>query len=280
MRTIFAVVLLSGLSWSAFAGGTAVIRSGGSTDNQVSIDFLGDKARFDMQGQADSYVVIRDSKAYAVTPGLVMDLSNMMQMFGQQAASSNPGEMGSDVARFIGLSDTGRNETVAGISGDVHILKYVDNDGQEHADEVVLSSNGAVRELTAAMQSIGTSFAVAAGNGQTQGAKDLWSSLSGKKVGVLRYTDQMQVVSISGSSPAASRFELPSEPQQLPNFGALGANANASGGGSVDLGAILGQKADRQQDRVENRTDQEVDEATDKAVDKALDKAFKKLFGG
>jgi hypothetical protein len=294
MRTLIGILMLTSLPLSAWAGGTAVLRSsaeGRTTEMQV--EYLGDRTRFNVQGQGDSYMIMRDGKAYAVTQGMVMDLSGMAKMMGSQM-QANPGSMASNVDRYMGMHATGRSETVAGIRGDVYVVEYADENGQKHADEVVLSSDKRAWEFSQAMMKMGRSMARAAGIQERAGETEMWNTFNGKRAGVLRYGTQMQVVSLSSSDPASSRFELPSAPTQMPNLGALlsGANAGASAsgsantgaagttGGTVDLDAFLGGKAQRQQDRVEQRTDQEVDKATDKAVDKALNKAFDKLFGG
>jgi len=296
MRAVIGILMLSSLSMSAWAGGTAVVRSnGGGQTSEMTIEYNGDKARFNVSGQADTYMVMRDGKAYAVTQGMVMDMSGMASMMGSQM-QANPGSMGSDVDRFMGMHSTGRSETVAGMRGEVYIVEYADEKGQKHAEEVVLSTDKKAWDLGQAMMTMGRNFARAAGVAERSGETEMWNTLNGKRAGVLRYGTQMQVVSINGSSPSSSRFELPAAPTQMPNLGALlggaGAGASASGnasantgaagntGGTVDLDAFLGGKAQRQQDRVEQRTDQEIDNATDKAVDKALNKAFDKLFGG
>jgi hypothetical protein len=120
------------------------------------------------------------------------------------------------------------------------------------------------------------------------GSYRMSQEIMGKGNGILRFGNEYRLVSISSDTPSASRFNLPAEPQQMPDLGNLlsGANAGASGSasgsantGSNPLGGLFGQKAERQQQRVEQRADQEVDQATDTAVDKALDKAFDKLFG-
>ncbi len=278
MRTLLSAVALSMMSLSAWAGGTAVLKSDADGRSQtMRVDYLGDKLRFDVDGEAQTHMVMRDGKMYAVTGQTVIDMSGMAQMFGQQAAA-NPGEMGSDVERLIGLHATGRTETVAGLRGEVHVLEYVDAKGKKRTEEVVLSNNARAWELTQAMERMARTFSASAGVDKRPGETELWKQLNGKRAGVLRYGSQMTVVSLSGKNPSSSRFELPSAPQTLPNLGAMG-GASAQGGAGFDLGAVLGKKADRQQDRVEQRADQEVDEATDTVVDKALDKAFKKLFG-
>ncbi len=286
-RALMPLLLSPVLAW---AGGTAVLDvSDGDETHQITYEYDGGNVRMSMAASAEGYTLIRGGTPYAVVTGdqtMVIDLSQTMQMLGSMAQM--PDGPTTDVEGFVSLVDTGRSETVAGIKGKVHVLTYVE-EGQQKTAEVVLSSDRRVQEFSKAMMQFGETLLKAGGREMPKGSSELEARLMAGELGMLRMGTEMRVSRIDGSTPAASRFELPAAPTQMPSldglFGAAGgasveADAEAQGGGGFSFGSLLGDKAKRQQERVEQRSDQEVDEASDKAVDKVLDKAFDKLFGG
>ncbi|MES0873901.1 hypothetical protein [Sinimarinibacterium thermocellulolyticum] len=290
-RTLIAIAVAATPAW-AWAGGKAVVEAGEGSDKQrITYEFDGALLRMDVPQQDGNYMIMRDGKIYSVTEQngqpMVIDMSGMGKMLGGIAQQSMA-SVNQDVDQFISLSDTGRTETVAGISGKVHVLTYVD-DGERKTEEIVLSNDKNLREMSDSMMLVSETMAKAFGVQIPEGSKRMSAELKGQ--GVLRFGTQYKLVSLSGSTPPPSRFTLPAQPQQMPDLGSLfsgGAAANADAGaagaantgGGNPLGGLFGQKAQRQQERVEDRANQEVDQATDEAVDKVLDKAFEKLFGG
>jgi len=245
----------------AIAGGTATIAS---QDQSMSLEYDGDLVRMNVEGQADTYMVIRDGRMYSVSGDMVFDASSLMRNFASQAPA--PGD---DVGDFHGMNATGRSETVAGIRGEVYVIDFTDSDGRRQKKEAVLSSDRRAREMQDAFMHM-TSTMAEATNHNTSGAKEMDAALDGR--GILRMGNEMRVTSISGSTPSAARFSLPSEPQKL-------GGGKGEGGLGAALSGFLGDKSERQAERASSRTEQEVDEQTDKAADGLMDKAFDKLFG-
>lgn len=292
---VFSILLA--MSGAASAGGSATLETsseGNSSQTTVEYDGKGSLRMDGAGGQQNGYLLIRDNKAYSVitengTP-MVIDLASTMKMLGALAKnnSAQGATAGNEVVRFVSLDKTGASETVAGISGNVYKLTFVDDEGQQQTEELVLSKDSRARELTSALTAMGKQMARAAGVPEPEGAAKMYAEIDGSNQGVLRYGSDFRVAAFSGA-PSASRFELPAQPQQMPNLADLmsggasaGAEADAGAGassGSNPLGNLFGQKAQRQADRVEDKTDQKVDETTDRAVDKVLDKALGKLFG-
>lgn len=270
------------LSLPAFAG-SALIESGEGGDRQrAELEYRDGKLRVQAQGEPGGTMILRDGRIYTIAEGMVIDLAGMAGMMGQSgmnAISTGP----DDLVRYLGLDNTGRSETIAGVSGKVHLLRFVDRSGQSQSEELVLSADPRARELGEALQLMSNGFREIFGRSEAPGEAQLQASLQGQ--GVLRYGKEFRVVSFGSTQPSPSRFELPSAPQQLPSLGAFGNTeaaeaeaAPASGGGGL-LGRVLGGKAQRQQERIEGRAEQETDAATDRAVDSVLDKAFGKIFG-
>lgn len=265
---------------TAWAAGRATIEAGDGQDRtRATLEYRDDKLRMLTQAggseSPQSTMILRDGKVYVVVNDTVLDAGQAMGMLGSsfRAPSVGPNE----VRRFIALESTGRSETVAGISGKVHLLRYEDGEGRVQADEMVLSSDARAQDLSRAMQLMGETLRRSMNLPVQADEAKLQSALQGR--GVLRYRQDFRIVSIDASAPPASSFELPSAPVQLPSLGAIGGQSGGSAQGGIDLGQIFGGKAQRQQERVESRTDAEIDQATDQTVDKVLDKAFDKLFG-
>lgn len=269
------IILMLGFLGSAHAGGSATISS--SEGDLVRMEYLGDKLSMSVS-EGDERMILRDGKMFMISGDTVIDTSSMLGMLGQQIPNVGP----EDVDQFKSLESTGRNETVAGVKGEVHVLKYVDADGQAHSKELVLSNDPRAVALSKALSNMASTMSKLTQVPTTDGNARFEAALKGR--GLLRADQDFKVVRFD-NAPAASRFELPSAPQSIPDLqGLMGGGATAepqsaegAGGGLLD--GLFGQKAERQQERIEQRTDAEVDEATDSMVDKALDKAFGKLFG-
>ena len=269
-------ILLLACAFTAQAG-SAVVESGSGADRQrAALEYLGDRLRADVQGQSGGALIVRDGRAYALAEGMVIDLSSMGGMLGQmQQGAINSGP--EDLARYVGLERTTRKETVAGVAGTVHLLRYEDGGGQPHSEELVLSPDARARELADALQQMALAFRNMSGKAEAPGEAALRQQLGNQ--GVLRYGSEFRVVSFGGH-PDAARFNLPSAPQQMPALGSSTGETPAPEGSEGGwLGRVLGGKAQRQQDRIEGRTESEADAATDRTVDRVLDKAFSKIFG-
>jgi hypothetical protein len=170
------------------------------------------------------------------------------------------------------------------VRGEVHLLTYTDEQGQRHSDEMVLTNNATLGEMNLAMAAFSLSMVEAMGQKQAEGAKAISAELQRRNFGLLRYGNDYRVISLSKSTPPASRFVLPAAPTALPSLPAGMAEMMGGGTGSTPskggfFGRVFGQQAERQQERVEQRAESEVDAATDRAVDSVLDRALGKLFG-
>lgn len=211
-----ASLLLTLMSAAALAAGSAVVEGNDGTQRQrVSLEYSGDKLRMDMPQQANATLIVRDGTAYGIVAGMVLDLRTMLGMLAQRGLYP-PTAGPDDLGRYRGLDDTGRRETVAGIEGAVYRLRYEDPQGQAHSEELVLSGDRRVSELTAAVDAIARRFRAMAGQAAIPDEAALRAAVQGQ--GVLRYGDAFRVISL-GAAPAASRFEIPSPLWQLPAIG-------------------------------------------------------------
>lgn len=269
--------------------GKATISSG---DGQpIEFEYAGDSLRMNT-GEAGSYMLVLDGTMYVVSneggQPMVFNASSMMRGMMSSAAQFAPEQFNSE---FVSLEDTGRDETVAGIKGDVYTLTYREND-ETLSEEVVLTKDPRAREFRDAMFAMASMAEDIAGEEAAERGRDLQKEMARLNAGILRFGREMKVTAISDEKIAAARFELPAEPMDMQGLGSMlgGAMsqqpAEAGEGAEQDQGGLFssmmgafGQKAERQKDRAGETVDNAVDEETDKAVDNAVSKALGKLFG-
>ena len=289
--------LVIGFSASTvFAGGSAVIETGSKGDyREMTLEYDNNqRLRLDFAGDGTSYMVMRDDHMYVVMDQagdkpLVMDIGSTMKMLGSSVqesmnrAQASPGNM----ETFVSLKDTGDNETIAGIEGDVYELKFKDQDGKLQTESLVLSDDDRALELASALRDMGTQMAKAFG-GDVELVNDaFYSAVSKESGGFLRMGENFRIGSFDTETPPRNRFELPAEPTVIPDLGDMFGGAVNQSDSEADgeekkgfsLGGLFKRQADRQQDRTEDKVDDAIDDATDDAVDSAVDSVLGKIFG-
>ncbi|MEM1152637.1 MAG: hypothetical protein AAGI44_00755 [Pseudomonadota bacterium] len=307
LKTLFFTALVSINATMASAAGKATFQSGGEGSTlQTTLEY-NDKAhlRMGVPGRPDSYMLFRDDKAYLVSQpaqgeSIVMDLGSMMDMMGDSVNASMDSVQATPPAMktFVSLTNTRRSETIAGISGDVYLLEYKDQYGDVQTEELVLSDDERVYEMTSVLFDMGKQMSDAL-SAETETAGEAFHEvMKSNQAGILRMGASFQLLQIEDKAPNADRFALPVQPTAIPDFGSIfadalgdksveGAEAGSTEGSAAEdqgswssaLGNLFGRQADRQQDRVEEHVDKAVDETTDRAVDEALEKALDKIFG-
>ncbi len=210
-----AALSLSLLSLQALAGSAVVERPGGDASERMLFEYQGGNLRVQASQDIDGYLLYREGKAYVVAGGMVMDAESITGMFGGKAQSlPGLGDASSKLAKVRSLTDTGRKQTLAGIEGRVHVLRYEDDKGKEHSEEIVLSRDARAREFFEALDGFLSGMLKESAGGDVE----LRRRIRGQ--GVLRFGDDLQVASF-GPDPAPERFELPQASQQMPNLSQL-----------------------------------------------------------
>ncbi len=232
-RCIPLLILL--LSVNAYAGGKVTIQSEheGEKMNMV-IEYLdANTLRMNMpgQGEASGYMLVKGRKVYTVTninnSPMVMDMAAMGKMasaFGapDNSTNQNNGPLGYKVLQ---IKATGKKETVAGFTGKVYLLTTQEN-GNTKTEEVVLSTAPQVRDYAAAWSHATIAMEKAMGQ-KAEEDTNLNNYMAKHKLGLLRYGKEFRVLSIENTTPPADRFNLPSPPMSMPDFGSMfGAPAN------------------------------------------------------
>lgn len=270
-RALYPAILLTlGLSATiAQADITEVVDAEG---NKMTFEYEGDLLRINMDGQG-SYMLLRDDSIYVVTDQdgevMVIDLKQTMSMFGSLAKSAVP-DM-ADVS-VESLESTGRKETVAGIDGEVYLLKFVDHEGKRQQAELVLSPDRRAVGFRDAMHRMAGSMGDLVDQQET--SDKLQTQLGARNLGVLRYGSDMRVAAITETKVDAARFVLPAEPTDLSGLGGLlGGGSGGSGGGFLS-GILGGGDSDKSKNGDEEPAPNPIENAG-----KEIGKAFGKLFG-
>lgn len=167
-------------------GGTQEARVEWRDANTVRIDF---------SGAGSSYFLIRGGKAYLVGQGKALPWSQMMA--GHNNAPLMTG------LHIVAAKGPSGHKTVAGISGGVYHVTYVDGRGRRHNSTMVLTDNPVAREFTQAWTALGR----ATGNGHTSAGP------LGKRTGMLKVSGQQgasfTVQRLSAKAPPAADFKVP-----------------------------------------------------------------------
>jgi osmotically-inducible protein OsmY len=186
------------------AGAATLEISADQSSSRMDMSWRDQNLRMEMPDQGSAYLLIHGDKAYSVTTEqgqtMVLDMSSMREM-------AQSGNEDVDLGSLEQLEATGESETIAGIEGEVYRVVWTDGNGQTHEDTAVLSDNAVVRGMTDAFR---RSAEAMGGN-----ADPFNDALDQRNAGILRFSDDFRVVSISGDAPPASDFELPAEPMSL-----------------------------------------------------------------
>jgi hypothetical protein len=202
----------------AHAGKATIDSSKGGT---AEIEYAEGLLRVGTPG-SNSYMLIRDNTMYVVSMEggmpMVFDASSMMKGMADGATQMAPSAL---MNEFVALEDTGRDEAIAGLDGDVYTFTFNDDKGNEQTEEVVLSSDDRAIEFRDALFSMSAIAEDLAGKEAMEKRMDLQERMESMNVGVLRYGNEMQVSAISGDPVPAARFELPAEPMDMQGLGGM-----------------------------------------------------------
>lgn len=226
MKQLILAMFAMFFSAAVWAGGTAVIGSGNAGE-QATLEYDGGKIRLSAEHQGrDGYLVVDGNNAYAVSlengQPTVLDLAAMGKMIGVLggAAGQSPLQLEHGMGEVQAVNPLGRAEVVAGITGQLYELVYLDEEGARQTGEAVLSTDPRALELTRALLQL--SRVMAAVFDQPADPLDaLGRSLLDEGLGLLRIGNEMRLLSLDAQTPAAGRFALPAEPGSMPDLGAL-----------------------------------------------------------
>jgi len=203
LLTLLSLLFLAG---PALAGGQAVIRAGGAdVQQQMNIAWDGDRVRLDMPDQ-EAYMLVLDGKGYSVSNAggrlIVMDLSSLPQHRGQGQSPAPE-----TVARITRLENTGKEETIAGIEGEVYEMAWIDGQGNAHEGDAVLTDDSLVREMQEAFWAFSQAV--------SQQDEKIGTRLREEGLATLRVKQDFVLEEISADTRPAEDFTLPAEPMDM-----------------------------------------------------------------
>ena len=288
--TVLIAALAALLSYSNYSlAGAADLQNKDGT--KMKFEYQGDNLRVNTGQGDDSYLLLVDQHMYMVSTSdgntTVINMTQAMSMFGSMPGAATPSVVASKV---VSMEATGRSEVQAGITGEVYNLRYIDDDGREHRTELLLSGDPRAKAFSRAMNRMASTLAQSAGKDFANATGDMEKRLNTLDKGVLRYGDDMLITAISDRKIDPSRFVLPAEPTELPNFGELfkrpsasseaGADTEQQNGGVVSsfLGALgkIGKSPEKTADDGKNEDNNEDGEKAEKS---SFSKTLGKLFG-
>lgn len=261
-----AFAVLAGPFAQAIAGGRAVYSVGAQgQQHRMTVEWRdAHTARIEMPGmQGQAYFLLKNGKGYTVSNGHVFAMSSFTRMM---AAHRSAASMARPELR--GPQGT---ETVAGIRGQVYTVHWNGQAPNGVQDEqVVLTSNSTVREVTRVWQDYAKSLAGARGG---MASNPSIRALGDK--GLLRAGNNMRLVSISSTTPPASAFTLPSRPVSM--FSGGSPQSGGSGPyGSASLSSMIGQAM---RNEAKAQAQNQVNQAVDQAKHRAFSDAMRNLIG-
>jgi len=149
-------------------------------------------------------------KVYSITGKVVQDMGQLAQMM---AAMGRAKKSSHTAHAPIKYEDTGRTETIAGITGKVY--RFVDH-GKRH--EIVLGKDRNLQDAVLGVVEISKSSLGMMPSGPTDRIQE---DASIKSMSLLRLDDQVRLQSVNTNAISASVFGLPSKPQQMGGMGKL-----------------------------------------------------------
>lgn len=193
------------------AGGQAVIRSGAPNgQQQINIAWDGDRIRLDMLNQ-NGYMLVLDGKGYSVSNAaghlMVMDLSSLPQPGGSITQYDGKDPIPETIAQITRLENTGREETIAGIEGEVYEMAWIDGQGNAHEGDAVLTDHDLVQEMQEAFWAFSRAI--------SKQDEAIGTRLRDEGLATLRVKQDFVVEEIRPKTRPAEDFELPAEPMDL-----------------------------------------------------------------
>lgn len=239
--------------------------------------------------RGNNYMLLRDGNLYMVTDQqgepMVMDMADFHAMTQRMGAGGAPDMAADDMTAVKRLTDTGRNEAVAGIQGRVYELVWLDGRGEQRTDELVLSSDERARAFTEVWSNIIRQMDTAFDK-PGDGSRQLKESLDSEGMGFLRMGDRFRLTALRQDAFPSGHFELPGPVMDMEAFlsGGMaprggGAPAPTADTGEDSYGDIFGEQGERLQERASERAERRTQQQTDSAVDEAVDKVMDSLFG-
>ena len=206
-KLIFAAAAL--LAVPAWADITAVYAMAGGDELRVEYR---DAGNFRVGTDADHYQLMLDGHLYAVAQGQVIDVEKISRQIRAVGADTFLagllGDATSDVPTDVSMRPVGRQETVAGYRGEVYEALTRTSNGEQRA-ELVVADDAELQAVQDALMKVARDAVAAVGANASPYAKPLEQVEQQRLGGLLRYGEDLRLVSLDRAPIAAGRLALP-----------------------------------------------------------------------
>lgn len=206
-KLIFAAAAL--LAVPAWADITAVYAMAGGDPLRVEYR---DAGNFRIGTDGQNYQLMLDGRLYAVAEGQVIDVDKISRQIRAVGADTFLagllGEATSDVPTDVSVRPLGRQETVAGYQGEVYEALARTSNGQQRA-ELVVTDNADLKVVQEALMKVAKDAVAAIGAKSSPYAKPLEQVEQQRLGGLLRYGEELRLVSLDRAPIAVGRLQLP-----------------------------------------------------------------------
>ncbi len=206
-RVLFLAAAL--LAAPAFADVIAVYAMAGGDRLQVEYR---DGANFRVGMDAGNYQLMLDGRLYAVAQGQVIDIEKVTRQIRAVGADTFLagllGNATSDVPTDVSMRPLGRRETVAGHDGEVYEAVARTSNGEQRA-ELVVSDDPQLKAVQDALLKVARDTVSAVGADASVYARPLQQVEQQGLGGVLRYGEELRLVSLEQGPIAPGRIALP-----------------------------------------------------------------------
>jgi len=234
MGVFSAALLFHGAS---LADVTAVFNAGGQEN--ITIEYRDDN-HVRMSAPGGGYLIITGGEGYiAAQDGrnwTVFRFRDMAAMISRMGASMGAMGLGGgeinilDVDGTPEIRNTGRTETVAGISGEVYeVISTNASNGNREVTELVLSGHADALSAYQGFMRITTMMGEMAGIQGLDALMDDTYGLAGKAV--LRADNDWILTSVNRGNIPDANFALPAQPMDMPNIPGFGGGGQSGGAG-------------------------------------------------
>jgi hypothetical protein len=232
---------------ASLADVTAVFNAGGQ--EHITIEYRDDN-HVRMSAPGGGYLIITGGEGYiAAQDGrnwTVFRFRDMAAMISRMGASMGAMGLGGDDINILDVDgtpeirNTGRTETVAGISGEVYeVISTNASNGNREVTELVLSDHPDALSAYQGFMRITTMMGEMVGVRGLDALMDDTYGLAGKAI--LRADNDWVLTSVNRGNIPDANFVLPAQPMDMPNIPGFG--GGQSGGGQsagAGIGAWLG----------------------------------------
>jgi hypothetical protein len=204
---LFAAAAL--LAAPAFADLTAVYALAGG--EQLRVEYR-DAANFRIGTDAENYQLMVNGRLYAVAQGQVIDVQKVSRQIRAVGADTFLagllGDATSDVPTDVSVRPLGRRETIAGYTGEVYEAVARTSNGEQRA-EIVVADDADLKAVQDALMKVAKDAVAAVGAASSAYTRPLQQVEQQHLGGLLRYGEDLRLVSLQRTPIAAGRIALP-----------------------------------------------------------------------